>query len=157
MSKLKNNSSSFLIAGVIILVIVTAAALIMSLFQPTTILRIGNGVFDARIAYTQVAREKGLSGVDSLGPNQALILVFPSDGEWKIWMKDMKIPLDIVWLNKDKEVVYSVKDVSRDNPTIFAPNSPARYVVELPVGTIDGQNIKTGRTATFDIKQGEIK
>lgn len=157
MSWIKNNSSSLLITGVVVLIVAAAMVLIMSQLRPTSVLRLGDGIFDARIAATQISREKGLSGVTSLNPQQALILVFPSDRMWSIWMKDMKIPIDIVWLDKAKSVVYSAKNVSPDDVTIFKPNSLTRYVIELPAGTIERQQIQTGDTAVFDIKQETIK
>lgn len=138
------------------LVVAVAVVLIISMFQPTTVLHIGNGVFDARIASTQVTREKGLGGVTNLSSRQAMIFAFPSDAEWQMWMKDMKVPIDIVWLDKDKTVIHSVINVSPDNSAIFSSTSPARYVVELPAGTVDDQHIQAGHTATFDINQGDV-
>ncbi len=157
MNWIKNNSSALLITGTVVLIVAAAVALILSQMQPATVLRLGNGVFDANIASTQVSREKGLSGLTSLGPQRALIFAFPSDSAWPIWMKDMKVSIDIVWLDKDKKVVYSVKNVSPGDMTIFKPSSFARYVIELPAGTIDGQRIQTGDIGEFDINQETIE
>lgn len=142
-----------------LLVVGAAIFLIFAQLRPTVNLYLGNGIFDARIATNQSQREKGLSGVVKLGPREAMILVYPSDGLWKIWMKDMKIPLDIVWLDAKKKVVYSVKNASPDGSTniVFVPTSDARYVVELPMGTIESQNIRTGQAAVFDISEVEVR
>ena len=157
MNRLKNNSSTYLIAGMMLLVVGAAVFLILSQLRPTTTLYLSDGVFDAHIALTQAAREKGLGGVASLGPRDAMILVFPSDDTWKIWMKDMQVPIDIVWLNKDKKVVYSVSNISPDNTDTFTPDASARYVVELSAGTVASRNIKTGRAAVFDIPQTGVE
>ena len=159
MNWIKNHSTSLLITGIVLLVAAAAVTLIMSQLQPTTVLHLGNGVFDARIATTPTSRDKGLIGVASLGPQQALILAFPSDLAWPITMKDMKMTIDIVWLNKDKKVVYSVKNASPDDSAngIFTPIAPARYVVELPDGTIEDQRIQKGDTGVFDIKNEEVR
>lgn len=159
MNWIKNHSTSLLIAVIVLLVAAAAVTLIVSQLQPTTVLHLGNGVFDAHISTTPTSREKGLSGVESLGPQQALILAFPGDGVWLITMKDMKIPIDIVWLDKDNKVVYSVKNASPDDSPagIYTPAASARYVVELPAGTIQDQRIKTGDVGAFDIKLEEIR
>lgn len=159
MSQIKDNSTSFLIAAMLLIVAGAAVFLLISQLQPTTVLSFGNGIFKARIANTPFTREKGLSGVTELGPQQAMILAFPSDDTWRIWMKDMKVPLDIVWLDHDKKVVYSVKNASPDTSTAepFIPSAPARYVVELPVGSIEGQHIRTGDIASFEINQEDVK
>lgn len=159
MNRPKSNSSTYLIAGMMMLVVGAAVVLVMNQFSPKTTIYLGNGVYDAQIANTPAEREKGLSGVTQLGPRDALLFVFPSDDTWGIWMKDMKIPIDIVWLDNDKKVVYSVKNASPDDSTnvTFNPVSAARYIVELPAGVIDSKNIRTGRTAVFDIALEEVK
>ena len=159
MSQIKDNSTSFLIAAMLLVVAGAAVFLLISQLQPTTVLSFGGNIFKARIASTPSSREKGLGGVTELGPQQAMILAFPSDDAWQIWMKDMKVPLDIVWLNYDKKVVYWRKTASPDGSTnvTFTPTSRARYVVELPVGSIESQHIQTGDTASFEIKLGDVK
>ena len=77
---------------------------------------------------------------------------FPHDDTWGIWMKDMKVPIDIIWLNQHKRVVYIVKNASPELSTTmtFNPKEPARYVLELPAGSVDKAAIKSGNFASFD-------
>ncbi len=159
MSQIKDNSTSFLIAAVLLIIATAAVFLLISQMQPTTVLSFGNGIFKARIASTAASREKGLSGVTELGPQQAMILVFPSDAAWQIWMKDMKTPIDIVWLDHDKKVVYLYENALPDGSinVTFTPTTRARYVVELPVGSIESQRIRIGDTASFEIKLGDVE
>lgn len=142
----------FLIGGFVVLIIALVAAYIVNNFVPTTPLRLGSGVYSLRIADTDAERAQGLSGVEKLASNEGLLMKYDGDGKWGIWMKDMKIPLDIVWLDKDKVVVYIVKGASPELGTTmtFEPKSPARYIVELPAGAVDQAAIKTGITADFD-------
>lgn len=159
MSWLKTKSSTFLIAGIALMVIGAAAVVITIKFQPTTMLRVGDGVFTARIAYTQEARSTGLSNTSELPERQALIMAFPSDGMWGIWMKDMNYPIDIVWLNSDKKVIYTVKNAPPEGSTkvVYVPISPARYVIELPAGTVERVNIQSAHMGVFDIKHEEVR
>ena len=152
-------SPVIIVGGVLLLVAAAAGFLLINKLQPTTQLFLGDGVFDARVAYTQAERERGLSGVENMKPTDALIFAYPGDDIWKIWMKDMKIPIDIVWLDSNKKVIYVVKDASPDGGTdvTFAPKVPARYVVELPAGTVDRTAIKPDKAAVFDIKQEDIR
>lgn len=123
--------------------------------RPHTTVRMGDGVFNATIAKTDSSREQGLSGTSPLRPDQAMIFVFDKDGKWPMWMKDMDYPLDIIWLDKDKEVVYIVKNASPDSyPDVFTPNAPARYVVEVPAGTVDTKAIRTGSSVVFEGMSG---
>ena len=159
LNRLKNNSSAILIVAIITLVVVAAGLLIVPMFQPSTNLRLGDGVFAAHIASTPDTREQGLSGETSLDSSQALILAFPSDGQCQIWMKGMKIPIDIVWLNKDKRVVYMIENASPKDSTkvMFPPRVAARYVIELTAGTVQAKNIEVGRLGEFDVKLETVK
>jgi len=155
----KNVNANFIVGLFVVVVVASAALFMMTTFQSKVTLYLGDGVFDATIANTQPAREKGLGGVSDLKPNQALILAFASDDKWPIWMKDMKVPIDIIWLDKDKKVIYIVKNASPDTSTdvIYTPKTDARYVVEVPSGTVESKTIRTGRAAVFDIVEGDIK
>jgi len=127
--------------------------------QSTTTLRLGDGLFRARIASNDNTRANGLSGVTEMDADQALLMAYPDEDKWGIWMKDMKISIDIVWLNSDKKVVHIVKHASPEDSTLktYVPKVPALYVVELPAGTVDKKMITTDSTAVFQINNADIK
>ena len=81
-------------------------------------------------------------------------MVFEGDQAWGIWMKDMKVPLDIVWLDNTKKVVHIEEKVSNELGTdsIFVPKKPSRYVIELPSGSVKKAGIKIGQTAQFKLE-----
>lgn len=158
MSIWRPHTTGILIGGVLLIVIAAAVAFMMTAFQPTTDVRLGGGAFNLRIAKDESSRVKGLSGVESLNPNEGLLIVFESDDEWGIWMKDMKIPIDILWLDKDKKVIYMVKNAGPELSTdkTFKPNDDARYVIELLAGSVEENSIKIGEIAVFTL-EGEGK
>jgi uncharacterized membrane protein (UPF0127 family) len=127
------------------------------LSQPYTKLRVGDGVFKARVADSPDEREKGLSGTPQLAQDQALLFVYDRDDEWSIWMKDMSYSIDIVWLDKDKKVVHIVKNAQPESypHESFSPNQSARYIVEFVAGTVDKKTINIGDVAAFDETQLE--
>ena len=112
-------------------------------------------MFSIQIANTDAERIQGLSGIDHLAANAGLLMIYQGDDKWGIWMKDMKIPLDIIWMNNEKKVIYIVTDASPDLGTskIFTPMDPARYVLEVPAGTVKNSGIRVGGIATFDITE----
>jgi len=143
---------SVVIVGLILLLVgATAFYVLGPQTQPHTTLHLGDGIFKARVVQSVAERERGLSGTSQLAQNQAMILVFDGNGRWPIWMKDMNYPLDIVWLNQDKKVIYIVKNAPPDSyPKTFLPKDAARYVVELPAGMVDQKTITVGTEAGFD-------
>ena len=87
------------------------------------------------VADTESARGQGLSGRAGLAADEGMLFVFPKDGNYAFWMKDMLFSIDILWLSSDGGVVYMAQNVSPDTyPQAFQPNVPARYVLELPEG-----------------------
>lgn len=155
MSRKKDLLSGVLVAFVLLLVGVAAVYVLWPQLQPHATLRLGDGIFTAKIANTDAERAQGLSNTDQLPANQAMIFIFDKDDKWPMWMKDMSYPIDILWLNKDKQVVYIVKNASPDSyPDKFVPSSDARYVIELPAGTVDSKAIRTNDSAVFDNVSG---
>lgn len=144
------------LAASTVLLIGLGVVVIGRLMSPQTTLQLGDGVFHASVASTGSAREKGLSGTRQLAPDQAMLFVFDTADRWGIWMKDMNYPIDVVWLNEQKQVVYSVSNMTPASyPEVFTPKEPARYVVELAAGTIAGKAIHTNSQAQFSLTNKE--
>ena len=141
-----------IIVGLVVLFAVCVALFIAPYFKPTTEVRLGNGVYHLWIADNETERIKGLSGVEQLQQHGGLLMDFQTDNTWGIWMKDMKIPLDIIWLSKDKEVLHIEKDVDPNLGVskVFMPVQPTRYVIELPAGTVEKDEIERGMSASFN-------
>jgi len=99
--------------------------------------------FEAEIAKTPAARTKGLGGRSELCPQCGMLFVFEADGNHAFWMKDTLMPLDIIWLDKDGQVVdfVALAQPQAGRPDeelpIYRPKTPARYVLELPGGTVE--------------------
>lgn len=149
----RTHTTVILVIGLALILISIAASFLVANFKPTTELHLGSGVYSLWLADTEAERVQGLSGVKKLGPNEGLLMDFGVEGLHGIWMKDMHFPLDIVWLNENKEVVYIVRNAPPESParTIFQPKDAARYVIELPAGSVRKAGIKTDATAKFTI------
>jgi uncharacterized membrane protein (UPF0127 family) len=152
-----NLSTTLIISGVILVVGITFLLVFLPmLIRTETKLWLGDGIFRIDAASTQIARKNGLSSKSELAADQALLMVFPKEDKWGIWMKDMNFPIDIVWLNKEKKVVYIKKSAPFDDQTtIYKPEKPALYVVELPAGTTTKKSIAIGEIAIFQA-DGEV-
>ena len=91
------------------------------------------------------AQERGLSRRSGLGAHDGMLFVFPHDDYYSFWMKDMKFPIDILWLDANYTIVDSAQAVQPSSyPQTFAPRVPARYVVELPAGFFVEHSLKIG-------------
>ena len=113
-------------------------------------IKLGDTVIVSDIADTEVLREQGLSGRAELSEKSGMLFVFPQDGEYAFWMKDMLFSIDIIWLTQDKKVVYIVKDAKPESyPSSFVPSGMSRYVIEVPAGWTMRHQVTVGSVATF--------
>lgn len=147
----RSNNVGPLIFGMIITVIVAAFYLILpNLFRPTVTLQLGDGLFKAYVADVKINETIVLSALGD--SNRALLKVFPYEDKWKVALRDINNAIDVVWLNKEKKVVFIMKNASSEtiNADDCEPKTVAQYVVELSAGTVDGKAIKIGSLAVFD-------
>lgn len=99
----------------------------------------------ASIASTSEARIKGLSGTPSLPVGVVKLFVFDKSDIWSFWMKDMKYPIDIIWLDEKTTVIHIEKVITPATyPASYSSISPARYVIETKAGFVELNQIEIG-------------
>lgn len=109
---------------------------------------IASTTIHAIVAATPAAREKGLGGRAGLEPTQGMLFIFPEDGAYAFWMKDMQFSIDIIWFAADGMVVGMWQNVAPNTyPRAYAPDAPARYVLEVPAGFVASHQVKIGSIA----------
>lgn len=150
---MKRNKSAYVLVIVGLLILTFAfATMFSSLFQKSTRIILGDSVISAKVVKTDTERSKGLSGIANLKDSEGMLFVYDNDDTHGIWMKDMKMNIDIIWLSKDKKVIHIVKNASpKSYPKSFKPNKPARYVLEVPAGYTIRERINVGTPANFTV------
>lgn len=119
--------------------------------QKTATVSIDDGtVVSVRVADTELLRQKGLSGVKSLEKNTGMLFVFEKPGKHSFWMKDMFMPIDIIWISEDNTIVHIEKNISPDTyPQLFAPSKNALYVLEVEAGFSETHDLYIADQVTF--------
>jgi uncharacterized membrane protein (UPF0127 family) len=109
----------------------------------------------ADIAATDEQRTKGLSVKDRLDENEAMLFVFDYEAQHTFWMKNMKFPIDIIWINSDKTVVYIEHNVEPCSSEIFCPvfrpDHDSLYVLETVGGFAERHDIVKGTMVEFEL------
>ena len=109
-------------------------------------LHIGETTVNVLIADTEATRQLGLGGRSGLESSQGMFFIFPDEGLHSFWMKDMLFPIDIIWIATDGSIVHIEKHVSPGTyPQSFAPQKPARYVLEVVAGYSDTHALSLGQ------------
>ena len=115
----------------------------------TSLVTVGGVNLITSLSTTPDAQSKGLAIRDSLNENEGMLFIFESPQKYSFWMKDMKFPIDIIWINQDGKIVHIEKNLP---PCIFllpcpsyAPNDDSLYVLE----------VVSNFTNKFDINVGD--
>lgn len=108
----------------------------------------------AEVADTPQKRATGLMFRDQLKKDHGMLFVFNEPQAWTFWMKNTKIPLDLIWMDGKKRVIYIERNVpicTRTDETCpqYRPNDDALFVLELAGGTVDGYKIEKGSKLQF--------
>lgn len=119
---------------------------------PRSGISINGHVFAIEVADTFASRAQGLSGRSSLGENEGMLFVFSSfSSGYGFWMKDMKFPLDFVWINGD--TIVGVTENARPEPGVgmfglktYYPPEPVNKVLELNAGLAKKIGLRIGDT-----------
>ena len=109
----------------------------------------------AELAVTLEERQMGLMHRRKIDPDQGMLLVFEQVNYYSIWMKNMKIPLDILWLDREKRIVHIEKNVppcKEDPCPSYSSRFPALYVLEIKAGSVEEHGLKMYDRIEFVLK-----
>ena len=99
---------------------------------------------NVELAKTAEERKLGLSFRQYLGDYDGMLFIFDSDTSSPFWMKDMKIPLDIIFVDSNYFIV-DIKEAQAPCTSTYCPNiyssAPFRYVLEVNSGFVEKNGI----------------
>jgi uncharacterized membrane protein (UPF0127 family) len=105
--------------------------------------------FDVELATDAAAQAMGLMFRDSMPAEHGMLFVFDAPQERQFWMKNCRMPLDILYFDEKYKLVSVQQRVppcrssGNDCPT-YASNGKAQYVLELNAGTAEKLGAKPG-------------
>jgi len=119
-----------------------------------TSVELGGRTFSVEIADTQEEHALGLMFRDSMPADEGMIFIFPDEAMRRFWMKNTRIPLDIMYFDKDLKMV----SVSANTPPCrvsrcpsYPSAAPAKYVLELNAGVAAELGVGPGDRLTLKL------
>ena len=113
-------------------------------------LLINNYRMKVDIAGTPQQQQTGLAIKSALKENDGMLFPFPNESYQGFWMKDMKFPIDIMWIDKNNTIVYIQPNlppcVNDQNCPIYRPNVKVIYVLETVAGFAQKHHIVVGQS-----------
>ena len=112
-------------------------------------LTVGDATVQVELADTASLRERGLGGRSSLDQAAGMLFIFRAPGRYGFWMKDMKFPIDIIWI-ADGRIVDIAPEVQPDLPLqTYFPRASALWVLEVNGGFAALHHLKIGDAVTY--------
>ena len=119
--------------------------------EPLVPIYLGDKPFQVSIADSQAEWVKGLSGSPQLPFGEGKLFIFDKAAKHGIWMKDMLFALDIIWLNESGKIIHIASNVAPESfPDVFRPPTVARFVLEVPAGTVSASGISLDDQIVID-------
>jgi uncharacterized protein len=104
---------------------------------------------DAEFADNEQEREQGLMYRTEMEENQGMLFIFPNQNKQSFWMKNTVLPLDIIFVNSNLEIVTIQKNAVPYSEQSLPSTAPAQYVVEVNAGYTEKYNVKVGDKVVF--------
>lgn len=142
--KIKINKITLVLAGVILLVIF--AGIYRTPAKPRA--TINGHTFALEVAQSEKEKELGLSNRDSLPQDRGMLFVFEQPSYATFWMKDMRFPIDIIFINQDR-IVSIIENApipasKRAGLPLYRPENPSDKALEINAGLSKKYNFKKG-------------
>ena len=107
-------------------------------------IHIGNKQYQVTLAETEEDRRKGLQNIKELPKDEGMLFIFDNPQTVSFWMKDTYIPLDIIFIDDDQEVISTYKGNPLNEEVVEEDN--VKYVLEVN----QGSGIKEGDDLEFE-------
>jgi hypothetical protein len=115
-----------------------------------------NGVkINAETMRREMELMRGLMFRESLPLNRGMLFIHPAEDTYRYWMYQTKIPLDLIWMDRDRRVVEMSMDTppctsssAKDCPN-YGGKLKSKYVLEVNAGIARKNGLKTGDVLDF--------
>lgn len=140
----------------VLIAIIIAVAISQGYLNPfgkNATVTIGKQTFKTTIATSDKDKQIGLSNKTTLPQDGGMLFTFTKPDYYAFWMKEMKFPIDIIFI-KDSKIVTIFPNVpvpasADENPPIYKPEEPADTVLEINAGLSQKNNFQKGDAVTI--------
>lgn len=99
---------------------------------------------DIELAEAFEERRLGMMFRTTMEENQGMFFIWPTDVRQSFWMKNTILPLDMIFINSNNEIVTIHKNTTPYAETQYPSTRPARFVLEVNAGFCDRVGISEG-------------
>ncbi|MGY1426627.1 DUF192 domain-containing protein [Lysobacter sp. A289] len=111
-------------------------------------IELGDARYAVEIADDDEERARGLMFRDHMADDRGMLFIHERQAPQAYWMKNTRIPLDILYFDDDRRLVSQQRDVPPCSAGNACPpypsDAPARYVLELNAGQAARLGLQNG-------------
>ncbi len=97
-------------------------------------IKIGNKEYNVTIAETEEEQNKGLQDVEEMNDDEGMLFIYDEpEEEISFWMKDTTIPLDVIFIGENMNVI-SIKQGEPESEELLTENN-VQYVLEVNINS----------------------
>ncbi|MEH6408872.1 MAG: DUF192 domain-containing protein, partial [Leeuwenhoekiella sp.] len=104
---------------------------------------------DIEIADTQFDTETGLMYRESMKQNQGMLFIFDEIRERSFYMKNTLFPLDIIYIDKDKNIASFAQNAQPLDESSLPSHAVIQYVLEVNAGLVKSWNLSVGDSLSW--------
>nr|HEX4315960.1 DUF192 domain-containing protein [Kofleriaceae bacterium] len=98
---------------------------------------------------TEPKIERGLMYRENLPLDDGMLFLLPVEQDWKFWMHNTLIPLDIVFVKRDLTVAGVSANAEPKTDSLRTVGIPSVYVVEVNAGWCASHHVTAGTPVRF--------
>lgn len=137
-----------LLSILIVTIILSSIVFINFLKTPTQKVLINGKSFNTEIVKSGKDQQVGLAKYKQIAKDFGMLFIFNNKGYYSFWMKDMKFPIDIIFIS-DNKITTIFKNIDypkngNNNLQSYKPDTPADMVFEVNAGISDKYNFQKG-------------
>jgi uncharacterized protein len=120
--------------------------------QPTVIIQTKENrelTFQVEVADTPAKRELGLQYRRDLAADRGMIFLFPTESHHSFWMKNTPIPLDMIFISRDRKIVGIVEQAVPFSTDSRSVPAASQFVLEINGGLAGRYGVKVGDSISF--------
>lgn len=120
--------------------------------------RLADEPFVLEVADDAESRRQGLMGRTDLPARTGMLFDFPSGITPVIWMRNMHISLDLLYLDDYARITHLFERVPPCQAMpcpLYEADRPLRFVIEVPAGTIGQLGLQVGQSVDLDGRQDQ--
>ena len=119
-------------------------------YRKDKVISLAQNDVEVEVADEPKEQQIGLSGRKCISYNQGMLFIFNEPGYYNFWMKDMRFPIDIVWIDNNRRIIEVTDNIQPSTyPDTFTSNQAPRYVLEVGAGRAAELGLSVGTKLDF--------